>query len=75
MWGSRTGFLVFKNVGRVSCFHIGEMNKSSLNIPLRVGAKGVRYGTPKDDVDESKQRWMKIPIASPKKPAVAPNKI
>ena len=56
MWGFRTGFLVFKNAGRFSFFQIGNINKSSLNIPFRVGANGVRYGTPKDVVDVSRQR-------------------
>ena len=75
MYGSRIGFLVLKNVGRCSCFQIGVINKSSLNKSLLVGENGVKYGTPKEDVDVIKHKWMKIPIAMPKNPAKAPSKI
>lgn len=75
MYGSRTGFLVLKNVGRCSCFQIGVINKSSLNKSLLVGENGVKYGTPNEDVDVIKHKCMKIPIAIPKNPAKAPSKI
>lgn len=73
MYGSRTGFFVLKNVGRCSCFQIGVINKSSLNNSLLVGENGVKYGTPKEEVDVIRHKCMKIPIAIPKKPAKAPS--
>ena len=72
MYGSRTGFFVLKNVGRCSCFQIGVINKSSLNNSLLVGENGVKYGTPKEEVDVIRHKCMKMPIAIPKKPANAP---
>ena len=73
MYGSRMGFFVLKNVGRCSCFQIGVISKSSLNKSLLGGENGVKYGTPKEEVDVIKHRCIKIPIAIPKKPANAPN--
>lgn len=75
MCGSRIGFLVLKNVGRCSCFQIGVISKSSLNKSLLVGENGVKYGTPKEDVEVIRHKCMKMPIAIPKNPANAPSKI
>ena len=49
------------------------ISKSSLNKSLRVGENGVKYGTPKEDVEVIRHRCIKIPIAIPKNPAKAPS--
>ncbi len=62
----------FKNIGRSSCFHIGLETISSLNTPFLTGEKGVKYGTPKEEVVVKITRCKNIPIEIPKKPAKAP---
>lgn len=72
MCGERFNFFGFKNTGRFSCFHIGLDKISSLNMPFRNGEKGVKYGTPKEDVVVIIARCKNIPIDIPRKPANAP---
>lgn len=48
---------------------------SSLSTPFLIGESGVKYGTPKDVVEERRQRCTKSPNDIPKKPNAPPSNI